>query len=109
MSQPLASPRYPEDFRQLHADGGFYYEHWHPDAPQDYDGTWPIGEEPPHYSAGLWVYDSDDQPGSKVVAWEWGFELESGPCYECGGPDQPSVQEGVEWVIEEVNRDRSFA
>lgn len=105
-------PKYPDDFRQLYADGGFAYEHWHPDAPPDFDGTWPANEEPPPWAGGLWVYDDDMSPTRclKVAVWEFSPETESGPCYTGLGPlTEMTVQDAIVLIMEEVERQGRFA
>lgn len=115
MARTLTAPRYPEDFKNRAADGGFYYRHWHPDVPADYDGTWPADQDPPAHAGGLWVYPHEDAVWETyedwdrcrmVVVWEDNFEGESGPNEEVPAEE---VQAAVDRVVAEVNRQGSFA
>lgn len=99
MKHPLTAPKFPDDFRVLHADGGASYWAWHPDMPPDYDGTWPVGEDPPPWAGGLHVSTADgpsaELDGELIVVWEYAPELESGPFEKC------SVH-SLQWAIDRV-------
>lgn len=78
----LKTPVFPDDFRVYVADGGASYWGWFPDAPSDYDGTWPADGDPPQ---GLMISDEETTSHELrdgevfVVSWEYGPETESGP------------------------------
>lgn len=105
----LTPPRFPDDFRILHADGGASYWHWHPDAPPDYDGTWPADGPVPVWAGGLMISSEDavshvfDEWEAVIVVWEYGPETESGPHRRAF---YDSVQWAVNQVIAEVNDER---
>lgn len=114
MKFPLTPPKFPEDFHVLHADGGASYWHWHPDAPPDYDGTWPMDQDPPEWAGGLQVGNEDyvtadrTQPGLWIVTWEFGPELETGPWHRCPNDDW-DIQTTIDRVISEVNEERQLS
>lgn len=106
-------PKFPDDFRVLGADGGASYWWWSPETGPDYDGTWPMGTEPP---SGLMISSEESVQAELgldewyVVSWEFGPETESGPYRRVGYPDLVgSIQKAVDEVMAEREEEKRVA
>lgn len=110
----MTNPVWPTDFRRLYSEGATYWW-WSPDTGPGYDGTWPVGTEPP---SGLMVTcaeapDEEDPEtwyGEEVaVSWEYGPESESGP-YVTGTPaDAVGIQIMIDGVMSMLAEERACA